>query len=234
MEETIDLREYFQIIKKRAWLIVLITVVAITISAIISFFVLKPVYESNTTLIVNTEQSAATNNVITGDQLNVTQKLTLTYGEIIKSKSVLNGVINKLDLNMNYDQLAKMVTVSPVKDTQIMSVTVQDTNPARAKEIANAIPSVFSKEAKRITNANSVEVIDKAREPESPIKPRKIMNIAIAAVLGLMIGLFITFILEFLDKKMKTPDDIEKHLGLVTIGVIPNETIEKKGRKKAC
>ena len=229
MEETIDLREYFYIIKKRAWIIILITVLAMLTSGIISFFVLSPVYEANTTLIVNTEQSKETNNMITGDQLNVTQKLTLTYGEIIKSRAVLDSVIKKLDLNMEYKELEKAINVSPVKDTQIMSVTVQDTNSKRARDIANAIPNVFTKEVKRITKANSVEVIDKAIVPENPIKPNKVMNILIAAVLGIMIGLFIVFILEYMDNKIKTPQDIEKYINLPILGVIPNENMSKKG-----
>lgn len=229
MEETIDLREYFYIIKKRAWIIALITVLAMLTSGIISFFVLSPVYEANTTLIVNTEQSKETNNMITGDQLNVTQKLTLTYGEIIKSRAVLDSVIKKLDLNMEYNELEKAITVSPVKDTQIMSVTVQDTNPKRARDIANAIPNVFTKEVKRITKANSVEVIDKAIVPENPIKPNKVMNILIAAVLGIMIGLFIVFILEYMDNKIKTPQDVEKYINLPILGVVPNENMSKKG-----
>lgn len=229
MEETIDLREYFYIIKKRAWVIALITVLAMITSGIISFFVLSPVYEANTTLIVNTEQSKETNNMITGDQLNVTQKLTLTYGEIIKSRAVLDSVIKKLDLNMEYNELEKAINVSPVKDTQIMSVTVQDTNPKRARDIANAIPNVFTKEVKRITKANSVEVIDKAIVPENPMKPNKVMNILIAAVLGIMIGLFIVFILEYMDNKIKTPQDIEKYINLPILGVIPNENMSKKG-----
>lgn len=230
MEETIDLREYFQIIKKRAWIIALITVLAMITSGIMSFFILSPVYEANTTLIVNTEQNKETNNMITGDQLNVTQKLTLTYGEIIKSRAVIDTVIKKLDLDMNYDEVSKMITVSPVQDTQIMSITVQDTNPKRARDIANSIPTVFTKEVKRITKANSVEVIDKAITPENPIKPNRVMNIVIAAVLGFMIGLFIVFILEYMDNKIKTPQDIEKHLGLPILGVVPNENMKKGGR----
>lgn len=230
MEETIDLREYFQVIRKRAWIIVLITVIAMITSGLISFFVLSPVYEANTTLIVNADQNKESE-VLTGDQLNVTQKLTLTYGEIIKSRSVINDVIKKLDLDKDYDEVVKEITVSPVKDTQIISITVQDTNAKRARDIANAIPTVFTKEVKRITKANSVEVIDKAITPENPVKPNKLMNIAIAAVLGIMIGLFIVFVLEYLDNKIKTPQDIEKYLELPILGVVPNEDMAKKGGK---
>ena len=224
MEETIDLREYFAIIKKRFWIIATLTLVSALVSGAISFFVLKPVYEANSTLIVNTEKNEDTQ-MITGDQFNVTQKLAVTYGEIIKSRSVLDDVIKNLRLDEDYEDLVKNVTVSPVKDTQIISISVQDTNPKKARDIANQIPSVFTKEAKRITKANDVQVIDKAILPKNPIKPNKVINVLIAFVLGTMIGLFIVFLLEYLDNKIKTTQDIEKHLGLSVIGVIPNEDI---------
>lgn len=222
MEETIDLKEYFSIIKKRFWIIALLTVLAAIISGVLSFFVLKPVYQANSTLIVNTEQNEETN-ILTGDQFTVTQKLAVTYGEIIKSRAVIEPVIKKLDLDKTYEELVEQIVVSPVKDTQIIDISVEDQNPKKARDIANEIPKVFTKEAKRITNANSVEVIDKAIIPENPIKPNKVMNVAIAAVLGLMIGLFVVFLKEYLDNKIKTPQDIEKHLDLPILGVIPKE-----------
>ena len=224
MEETIDLREYFAIIKKRFWIIAIITVVAMVVSGVISFFMLSPVYESKSTLIVNTEKNEETQ-MITGDQFSVSQKLAVTYGEIIKSRAVLESVISNLKLDSEYEDLVEKITVSPVKDTQIISISVQDTNPKKARDIANEIPKVFEKEVKRITKANDIQVIDKAILPENPIKPNKMMNVLIAAVLGMMIGLFVVFLIEYLDNKLKTPQDIEKHLGLSVIGVIPNEDI---------
>ena len=67
----------------------------------------------------------------------------------------------------------------------------------------------------------NIQVIDEARVPDKPIKPRPMLNMAIAGVLGLMIGVFITFLLEFLDNTIKTPDDVERHLELPVIGTIP-------------
>ena len=226
MEETVDLREYFGIVKKRFWIIALITTIAIVVSGAISFFVLTPVYEAKSTLIVNTEKNEETE-MITGDQFSVSQKLTVTYGEIIKSRSVLEAVIKNLNLDDSYEDLVNNITVSPVKDTQIISISVQDTNKEKARDIANEIPKVFKKEAKRITKANDIQVIDKAILPQNPIKPNKMMNVAIAAVLGMMIGLFIVFLIEYLDNKLKTPQDIEKHLGLSVLGVVPNEKLER-------
>ena len=130
---------------------------------------------------------------------------------------------------MDYSELEKIITISPVKDTQIISVTVQNTNPKLAKDIANTIPKVFTKEVKRITKANSVEVIDKAITPENPVKPNKTINMAISIVLGIMVGIFIVFVLEYMDNKIKTPQDIEKYIDLPILGVIPNENMSKKG-----
>ena len=222
MEETIDLREYFGIIKKRFWIIALLAIVSAFVSGVISFFMLNPVYEAKSTLIVNTDKQEETQTV-TGDQITVTQKLAVTYGEIIKSRIVLDEVIKNLKLKTTYESLSGQITVSPVKDTQIISISVQDTNPTKARDIANQIPRVFTKEAKRITKANDVQVIDKAILPKNPIKPNKVMNVLIAFVLGTMVGLFIVFLLEYLDNKIKTTQDIEKHLGLPVIGVIPME-----------
>ena len=221
-EEVIDLREYLSIIKKKWFIMAILCAVCEAASAVYSFFIAKPVYQAETTLIVKTEKTEGTNTV-TSDQIKTTQQLAVTYGEIIKSRKVLDDVIKNLDLDESYGQLSGKISVSTVSDTQIIKVSVQDTNKSNAAKIANEIPKVFAKEAIRIADANGVEVIDKAQTPVNPVSPNKKMNILIAGVLGVMIGLFIIFIIEFLNTKIKTPQDIEKELGLPLLGVIPEE-----------
>lgn len=221
-EEVIDLREYLSIIKKKWFIMAILCVVCVAASTVYSFFIAKPVYQAETTLIVKTEKTEGTNTV-TSDQIKTTQQLAVTYGEIIKSRKVLDDVIKNLDLDESYSQLSGKISVSTVSDTQIIKVSVQDTNKSNAAKIANEIPKVFAKEAIRIADANGVEVIDKAQTPVNPVSPNKKMNILIAGVLGVMIGLFIIFIIEFLNTKIKTPQDIEKELGLPLLGVIPEE-----------
>lgn len=221
-EEVIDLREYLSIIKKKWFIMAILCAVCVAASAVYSFFIAKPVYQAETTLIVKTEKTEGTNS-LSNDQVMVSQKLALTYGEIIKSRKVLDEVIKNLDLKESNGSLASKISVSTVTDTQIIKVSVQDTNKSNAAKIANEIPKVFAKEAIRIADANGVEVIDKAQTPVNPVSPNKKMNILIAGVLGVMIGLFIIFIIEFLNNKIKTPQDIEKELGLPLLGVIPEE-----------
>ena len=221
MEETIDLREYFFILKKKMWLIALSAIVCGLISGLISFFVLKPVYEANTSLIVNKETDNEITQMSTSDDLNFVQKLALTYGEIIKSRTVITSTIKKLNLDMTYEQVASAVSVTNVDSTQIIKISVQHTDPLIAAKICNTIPQIFSREVQRVVKASGVEVIDKAIIPENPVKPNKVMNIAIAMVLGVMGSVFVIFLLEALNTKIKEPKDIEEKLGIPVFGVVP-------------
>ena len=221
MEETIDLREYFFILKKKMWIIALSAVICGVISGLVSLYVITPTYEANTTLIVNKEVEDETAQVSTSDDLNFVQKMAVTYGEIIKSKSVITSTINKLNLDMTYEDLLKEVSVTNVENTQIIKISVQNEDPKVAATICNTIPEIFSTEAQRIVKASGTEVVDKAIVPEKPIKPNKIMNILIAMVLGVMVSVFVIFFRQGLDTKIKEPKDIEKKLGLPVFGTIP-------------
>ncbi|WP_419725226.1 YveK family protein [Terrisporobacter petrolearius] len=221
MEETIDLREYFFILKKKMWIIVLSAVICGVISGLVSFYVLKPVYEANTTLIVNKEVENETTQMTTSDDLNFVQKLALTYGEIIKSRSVITSTIDKLNLDMTYEDLSEAVSITNVENTQIIKISVKNENPRVAATICNTIPEIFSTEVQRIVKASGTEVIDKAAVPEEPIKPNKKMNILIATVLGAMVSVFVIFLKEALNTKIKEPKDIEEKLGLPVFGVVP-------------
>ncbi|WP_312287479.1 YveK family protein [Terrisporobacter sp.] len=221
MEETIDLREYFFILKKKIWVILLSAVICGVISGLVSFYVLKPTYEANTTLIVNKEMEDETAQVSTSDDLNFVQKMAVTYGEIIKSKSVIASTINKLNLDMTYEDLSEAVSVTNVENTQIIKISVQNENPRVAATICNAIPEIFSTEAQRIVKASGTEVVDRAIVPEKPIKPNKKINILIAMVLGMMVSVFVIFLRQGLNTKIKEPKDIESKLGLPVFGIIP-------------
>ena len=221
MEETIDLRELLATIKKRFWIVILTTVIAVGISVVVTNRNKVQFYQAKTTMIVNIE-TYENQSVLTSDQISAGQKLAVLYGEIIKSRSVLQPVIEKLNLEMTPQQLAGMISVSQVNDTHIMNLSVTDTDPDRAREIANTIPEVFTEEVKRTIKANGVEVLDPSLGGY-PIVSNSSNKVVIFGVLGVMIGLFIIFLIEFLDNKVKTPQDMEKYFNIPVLGVIPNE-----------
>jgi capsular polysaccharide biosynthesis protein len=68
---------------------------------------------------------------------------------------------------------------------------------------------------------DNVQFIDPAKVPTNPVKPRPALNIAIAAVLGVMVSVFVIFLAEYFDNTIKTPQDIEHNLGLPVLGSVP-------------
>lgn len=220
--EEIEIKEYFYIIWRKKWLIVLIIVFSIAISGVFSFFVLESEYETFTTLMLRKPNSGMRYGEAIGyDDVLLNQRLVFTYGEIAKSRAVSNEVINNLGLNLTADQLKKKVKVSLVEDTEIIKIVVNYSDPEFATRIANETAEVFIKNVVSMLMIENVQVIDKAELPTNPIKPRPILNMAIAGVLGVMISVFLVLLLEYIDNTIKTPSDVEKYLDLPVIGMIP-------------
>ncbi|MDC7763019.1 Wzz/FepE/Etk N-terminal domain-containing protein [Priestia aryabhattai] len=220
MEETISLRELFAVLRKRLWLIVLITIIAATVSAVISFFVLTPVYESKTQILVNqakNDQQLYSNQTV---QTNV--QLINTYNDIITSPVILDKVIKELKLDKTAGDLSSQIQVTSAQDSQVAQIVVQDTSAKRAADIANTTASVFQKQVPKLMNVDNVKVLSKAAlgENSSPVKPQPLLNVAIAIVVGLMVGVGLSFLLEYLDNTLKTEQDIENILELPVMGVI--------------
>jgi capsular exopolysaccharide synthesis family protein len=168
-------------------------------------------------------------NQIQMNDINVNIRLAETYSEIIKSRRVVSRVIEEMDLNMTYEGLKNITEVSLVRDTELIDIKVQNPDPQQARDIANKLAEVFQEEVVEIMNVDNVKILDQAVTPRNPIQPNEYMNIAIAGVLGLMLGLGLAFLLEFLDKTIKTPEDVKRHIGLSIIGAIPyNEKAEKR------
>lgn len=220
--EEISIKELFLILGKRKRLIILITIISILASGIVSLFILSPKYETFTTLMVGKPKDYGNNDSqMDYNDVLLNQKLVTTYGQIVKSRAVTDEVIKNLDLDLTIKEFGEKVNVNLVNDTEIIKIEVIDEDPKMAMVISNETAAVFMEKVKEIMKVENIQVIDRAQEPEEPIKPRPKLNMAIAGVLGLMISIFLVFILEYLDNTIKTPDDVEYHLGLPIIGTIP-------------
>ncbi len=220
--EEISLTELFLILRKRIQIIILITIISIVTSAIISFFILDPQYQTFTTLMVGKPKDYQSyNDRLDYNEVLLNQKLVSTYGELVKTRAVADEVIRNLNLDISYETFKDKVNVNLVEDTEIIRLEVIDEDPELAVEIANETAEVFMKKVRNIMRVENIQVIDEAQIPDKPVKPKPMLNMAIAGVLGLMIGVFITFLLEFLDNTIKTPDDVKRHLELPVIGTIP-------------
>lgn len=219
--EEISLRDLYYILKKWIALIIILPIIAVAISGAISYFVLEPEYQTFTTLMVGKPKDYISENKLEYNELMLNQKLVSTYGEIVKSRLVTDKVINNLGLEISFEGFRNKVNVNLVKDTEIIKIQVTDNNPMLAAKIANETAQVFMEGVQTIMKVENVQVIDVAQVPSSPISPRKMLNMAIAGVLGLMVSVFIAFLVEFLDNSIKTPEDVENYLELPVLGAIP-------------
>ncbi|WP_313238088.1 YveK family protein [Sporosarcina ureae] len=220
MEETISLQELFSTLKKRLGLIIGITIAAAVIAAIVSYFFLTPIHQASTQILVNqqkTEQQA-----FDSQDIQTNLQLINTYNVIIKSPVILSQVIEQLDLDITPVALNAQLTVNSEQNSQVVNVTVQDPEAHKAVDIANTTAEVFQKEIVNLMKVDNVNILSPAvyAENPKPVKPNKELNVAIAAVIGLMIGVGIAFLLEYLDTTVKTEQDIEELLGLPVLGLV--------------
>ncbi|MGE1101279.1 YveK family protein [Peribacillus simplex] len=219
MEETISIKDIFKTLKKRWKLIMLLTLIAALISGTVSYFLITPVYQSSTQILVNQKKSE---NQLDYNQIQSNIDMINTYSVIIKSPAILEKVIDQLELEESVDQLSQKITINSQENSQVFSLTVQDSNPSQAVEIANTVSETFQKEIKDIMNVDNVSVLAKAeiKENPTPVKPNPLLNIAIAIVVGLIAGIGLAFLLEYMDNTIKDEDDIERLLELPILGSI--------------
>lgn len=220
MEETVSLKELFQTLRKRIGLIISITLIAMIISGVVSYFVITPEYKSSTQILVN--QAKDNESIYSQNEVQTNIQLINTYSVIIKSAAILNDVRNDLELDMSVSALNNKITVESAQNSQVMTISVIDSNPALALEIANKTAEVFEKQIKNLMKVDNVNILPLAddQENQSPVSPNPPLNIAIAAILGLIIGIGLAFLLEYLDNTVKTEQDIEKLLDLPVLGAI--------------
>ena len=232
MEETISLQELFKTLKKRIGLIISAVILAVIIAGVVSYLLLTPIYQASTQILVN-QQQVETNQIYSQD-IQTNLQLINTYNEIIKSRAILSKVIENLDLNTSPGKLNSKITVNSAQDSQVLNIDVHDPDPHVAVDIANTTAEVFQEEIQVLMNVDNVNILSPAIQSEnpSPVKPNPVLNMAIAAVIGLMISVGIAFLLEYLDTTVKTEQDIEELLGLPILGLIsPIIDKDKSGTK---
>ena len=162
-----------------------------------------------------------------------TQKLTKDYPELIKSRFVLEAVINELSLPFTYEGLNGMVSVSAPADTRVISITVTDADPVRAMDIANEVRETAAVHIGNVMETEAVNVVETANLPTYKSSPSIGKNTVMGGMAGVLIVAAVTIILYLTNDTVKTAEDVERYLGLSTLAVIPmNEGSGKKRRKK--
>ena len=219
-EQEISLQEIFEVIKKRWTLIVGTALIFAIVAGILSFFVIKPVYKVTTKAFIGKENGQE---AYSTSDINMYQQLLKTYSEVIKTRDLINSAVDTSKYNLTVDGVLSNLSVTPVANTQILEIGYESDNPNEAAEILQNISDEFIVKSKELVPNGNVRIIEGVEVPSNPISPNKTMNIAIAFLLGAILGLGTIFILEYLDNTYKNKEILERELGIPVVGVIPKD-----------
>lgn len=231
-EETeIDLIDLAWALLDKIHYIVLCFLIGAVIMNAYSYFLVRPTYKSTAKMYV---VSASKNSVVDLDALNIGTSLTADYEQLMLSYPVLEQVINKLNLDMDSDTLAKMITLENPTDTRILNINVVSTDPKSARDIANTLMDVSVDYLPKTMSTNAPNVAQKAKLADHKDGPSYTKYTVIGALAGAFLYCMYLVVKYLMDDTIHTADDMEKYFDIVPLAVIPDvsELAPEKQQKK--
>ena len=228
-EIEIDVLELFHVLLDKIWVIILAGAVAALAVVAATILFITPQYQSTTKMYVLSKQDS---NTLTSQDMQTSLSLTKDYAELIKSRTVTEGVIAQLNLDLTHEQLLGKVSVDSATDTRILSITVTDPDPYEACKIANAIRDVAANHIKNVMDIDAVNVVETANIPDQKSSPNISKNGVIGGLLGVLLSVAIILIAYISNDTIKTQEDVERYLGLSTLGTIPMSEADRKNKNK--
>ncbi|GGJ63772.1 capsular polysaccharide biosynthesis protein [Anoxybacillus voinovskiensis] len=222
-----DIYTVLRIINDHRKKIVLTTLLAMSVSGIVSFFFLPSIYMVDAKILINKQSGEG---VIEYNDVLTTQKLANTYGEIIKSKRIAKFVVDELNLSISPKTLLDSITVTPLKDSQVVKVSVTGTDPQRVKLILNKLLEVFQNEIGNIIRVENVEILDDVslEEQIAPVKPKPLFNIIVAGVATAFAAIGLAIFLDFVDPTLRSLYAARREFKGMVFGPIPSTALIRK------
>jgi capsular polysaccharide biosynthesis protein len=205
----INLKEYYEVIKKRIWIIVIVTVFTTLAGFFYSHQNNTVFYQASTRVIVDVD----------------TQKMS-TLLVMVKDPIVMEKVTKQLNLKQSAEATAGQVQAASLDGSQIISLSATSTDPTTAVKIANTTAKVFKEEVGNILNIKGVQLLSPAKK-SSPVDGNQNRIIMVALIAGVVIGIGLTFLLDSLDGKVKKDSEAERILGVPVIGTVSNMNKQK-------
>ena len=228
-EIEIDLGEVFHLVISKLGVIILSGILLGVLSIIGTMLFITPKYESTTKIMVLNKQD---NNTLTSADMQTSTQLTKDYAELIQSRTVLEGVIAQLNLDMTYKEMLNKVSVETSSDSRIVSISVTDEDPYTASEIANAVRDMAAEHIQSVMDIEAVNVVDTANIPNEKASPSLAKNGVIGGLLGVIIAMAAVIIIYLTNDTIKVEEDVERYLGLSDLGSIPFSEKESRSKKK--
>ena len=217
-ELEIDLKEIFYAIKKWILVIGLVGVIGAVAAFAYTKLLVKPLYTAENSMLVLTKETT----LASLTDLQMGTQLTNDYKVLATSRPVLEEVIEDLKLEMTYQQLKKRITITNPTSTRILFIEVLYEDPQMAYDIVRAVADEASSYIGDMMEVVPPKIIDYGVVPTVKTSPSTVKNVAIGMLLGFMLSGGIVVLTTILDDTLKSEEDIEKHLGLSTLSVVPD------------
>ena len=231
--EEIDLKDFLAYLKKFVIAIVVVALIAVGGTYFYDTKVKTPMYSTYTKILLVKNQEEETSSSATLNDISVNQKLAATYSEFVKSRLVLQQVIDNLHLDYSVEKLAKNVNVTNVTDTQVLKITVTDSDPERARDIADNVTTVFAKEITKLTGLDNVRPYESAQVNSTPSNNTLTRDVIIAGLIAVFGVIAIAFVIYYFDDTVKYTEDLERRIGMPVVGKIIKSDVggSRRGRK---
>ena len=224
-EEVIKIEDIIYALKKRWKMIVGITLTFTLIAGLVTFFVIKPKYETKVRVFIGKEGATPDTGVdYSSGDLSFYQDLVGTYIEILKNNDSIKMALKDIkqeDTQGNINRVLAGLSVSQSGTTQIMDIKYTTTDMSEIIPVIESVTDQFIVKSKQLIKNGNVEILENAKIPSGPISPNKPLNVIIGFMLGLMVAIGLAFLLEYLDNTVKTTEELENLLGMPVLADIP-------------
>ena len=234
--EELDIIELLYALKNKVKYIIVTVLICAVLGLVYSKFLVTPMYRSSTTFVLSKSTDSTTPNdinqtseAITQNDVTLNSKLVSTYSEIIKSKSIAKEVINSLGLDMSVEEFTSKVSVTSKDDTELIEITVSNSDAKLSADIANSLAEVFREKVNQIYKIDNLSVIDIAEPSSLPYNIGTVKNIVIFALIGLILSCGVIFLIVYFDDTVKDEKDIETLLNIPVIASIPKLEDNEEG-----
>lgn len=225
METTIiDIREMLRIFRRQLPFILLITFGITFLCAVITVYVIPPVYQAKAEILVSDHDNVSGITTVAKGDIDTNLKLIETYLVIFTSPRVLEVVADQVG-EPSLEVLKKKIKVKPVVNSQVISITVEDTSQEHAVKIANTLALTFKEEIITLMSLHNVQILTEAKVNEFPVivRPQPILASIVAFIMGLLLSIGLASLRHHLDSKLRIEQNIEGKNGLPVLGSVPRQ-----------
>lgn len=226
MKEQLSIAELIDMFLRKWWILALSAVILSVSAFFYAQVMVAPLYRTDGTLYVNAQRTQTSD--ISQMNLLASKQLAETYKEILTRRTFLARVAEDIDNEYTIPEISRMISISPLNETEIMEIKVTGKDPQYVYMICHSVLIHAADELVRVVNAGSVKILDDGQVPENPISPNVRNYTLVAFLLGIAFGALIILCTELFDTRIKSRDDIVNKYDEPLLGEIPELFIPVK------